>query len=64
MDAELEVAFSNKIPVDVREEGYASIRKALHKAFADGAERLWTACGVSRIPNEEDLCVSLIFDFV
>ncbi|KAL1676897.1 P-loop containing nucleoside triphosphate hydrolase protein [Schizophyllum commune] len=54
MDAELEVAFSNKIPVDVREEGYSSIRKALHKAFADGSERLWTACGVSRPPGEED----------
>ncbi|KAI4528005.1 ATP-dependent DNA helicase [Schizophyllum commune Loenen D] len=54
MDAELEVAFSNKIPVDVREEGYSSIRKALHKAFADASERLWTACGVSRIPGEED----------
>ena len=59
MDAELEVAFSNKIPVDVREEGYSSIRKALHKAFADGSERLWAACGVSRIPGEEDRCVSL-----
>ncbi|KAL1760247.1 P-loop containing nucleoside triphosphate hydrolase protein [Schizophyllum commune] len=54
MDAELEVAFSNKIPVDVREEGYSSIRKALHKAFADGCGRLWAACGVSRIPREED----------
>ena len=57
MVAELEVAFSNKIPVDVREEGYSSIRKALHKAFADGSERLWAACGVSRIPREEDRCV-------
>uniref|UniRef100_D8PXX1 ATP-dependent DNA helicase n=1 Tax=Schizophyllum commune (strain H4-8 / FGSC 9210) TaxID=578458 RepID=D8PXX1_SCHCM len=55
MDAELEVAFSNKIPVDVREEGYSSIRKALHKAFPDGSESLWTACGVSRIPSAEDL---------
>ncbi|KAL1745795.1 P-loop containing nucleoside triphosphate hydrolase protein [Schizophyllum fasciatum] len=56
MDTELEVAFSTKIPVDVREEGFLSIRKALHKACVQDSahKRLWSACGISTVPGTED----------
>ncbi|TRM60632.1 P-loop containing nucleoside triphosphate hydrolase protein [Schizophyllum amplum] len=44
VDVQLEVAYSNKVPVHVREEGFRSIRVALHKAFAQDNDRLWAAC--------------------